>query len=347
MNQEETRNRIRASILAQAMGDAMGYAVEFDADVWPSRPKVTTIMDVARGGVARFSDDTQMAHAVGLGLLDPTENADVEEDTAQNVARRIVEWYDTPLGGSHRAPGGACSLGARNMKLMMDRGELHRWREAGKPNGKGCGIAMRSAPFGWLLESEEFAAECALQTHRSPCAQAQGAAMCAALKSIIQEDTIYDAFAVAQVAADAAAEFDMKTSRDILQAMYWALDRMGLEVEDVTYHDDMVFDRFRGWRGDEAIAGALYAFLVHPNDLEACLALAANTPGDSDSLAAIAGAIAGAFIESVPDAWAEVVECRDQLLMLADRCVDRLEEDGMFQVDEDEDVSEDETPASL
>ena len=50
---------------------------------------------------------------------------------------------------------------------------------------------------------------------------------------------------------------------------------------------------------------ALFAVVRHPDDLEACLRVAANHDGDSDSVASIAGGIIGGLQAPVPDAWKE------------------------------------------
>lgn len=325
-----TQRRIQGSLFAQALGDALGYHVEFDS-VWPDKPRVLGLDTVLRGGVAQFSDDTQMAYAVGRGLLDPIGDKYCSEERACNVARRLAQWHAAPLGGGHRAPGGACSLGARNLTTMIRENRLEDWRVAGKPNGRGCGVVMRSAPFGWLLQDPAFAAECALMTHRSPCAQAQGAAMTGAVRAILEHDedtSTLDPFAVARVAAENAEPYHTQTSHLIWKAMFYAMEREVLT--DPVAQDCAVFDEFRGWRGDEAIAAALYAFLVHPLDVERCLLLAANTPGDSDSIASVAGALVGTYNAGVPEGWEARAECRADLWDLVHKCVEHLRIEGHF-----------------
>ena len=60
-----------------------------------------------------------------------------------------------------------------------------------------------------------------------------------------------------------------------------------------------------GWTGDEAIALAIYCILRYPDDYVACVRRAANTEGDSDSIACIAGGIMGAHLglEAIPADW--------------------------------------------
>lgn len=327
----DRQTRIRASIVAQAMGDAMGYAVEFNRSVTPRNVRVRSPFDALEGDiVARFSDDTQMAYAVADALT--RDDVRTSEEAAVSVALRIAEWYDSPLGGTHRAPGNACSMGARALIRMRDAGTIEeQWHLAGKPDGKGCGIVMRSAPFGWLDCAPRFAAELSAQTHRSPCARAQGAAMTAAVARAIECPE--DPFEVAQSALYAAVEEDEYTARLIQEAMYAAQQRRVIAIHNVEHALDIdcdVLGKWEGWRGDEAIAAALYCFLVHPQDIRSCLVLAANTIGDSDSLAAVAGAVAGAYLGEVPEEWLPAVECLDELLDVADACARRSAPEDVF-----------------
>ena len=65
-----------------------------------------------------------------------------------------------------------------------------------------------------------------------------------------------------------------------------------------------------GWVAEEAVLGALFCFLQHPNDYLAAVRLAANTSGDSDSLAALTGGISGSYlgIQALPAAWVDRIE---------------------------------------
>ena len=66
---------------------------------------------------------------------------------------------------------------------------------------------------------------------------------------------------------------------------------------------------------------AVYAFLAAPDDLERCLAVAMLNGGDRDTLAAMAGGIAGAYLgeSALPQPWRQRCENRCQLRALARR----------------------------
>ena len=78
-------------------------------------------------------------------------------------------------------------------------------------------------------------------------------------------------------------------------------------------------DRLRAWAAHEAIAAAVYLLARHPNDPAAAILEGTNTPGDSDSIATLAGALVGARkgLAALPDDWVRDIERRDVLVTLA------------------------------
>jgi len=75
--------------------------------------------------------------------------------------------------------------------------------------------------------------------------------------------------------------------------------------------------------GEEAVAVALYCFLKYPESFDKCVLRAANTNGDSDSIACIAGAISGAYLgfEAIPKHWVQRIQNKDYLIDLGIRLV--------------------------
>ncbi len=97
------------------------------------------------------------------------------------------------------------------------------------------------------------------------------------------------------------AEDKLLTSDMIRYAMYMA--KNGEKPEKVlgTHNDKQ--ENYRspdgfllGWAADEALAAAVYIFMRHPDNIQAALTEAVNTPGDSDSIATLVGALVGARI---------------------------------------------------
>jgi ADP-ribosylglycohydrolase len=76
-----------------------------------------------------------------------------------------------------------------------------------------------------------------------------------------------------------------------------------------------------GWVVEEAVLLALYCFCKSPNDFLATIRRGANTQGDSDSIASIAGGISGAYlgIQALPPEWVDRVEKSEYLADVARR----------------------------
>jgi ADP-ribosylglycohydrolase len=86
--------------------------------------------------------------------------------------------------------------------------------------------------------------------------------------------------------------------------------------------EDAALDHIgEGWTGEEAVALALYCILRYPNNYPACVRRAANTNGDSDSIACIAGGIMGARLglDAIPLNWRNRTENHLKLVELSVR----------------------------
>jgi poly(ADP-ribose) glycohydrolase ARH3 len=72
---------------------------------------------------------------------------------------------------------------------------------------------------------------------------------------------------------------------------------------------------------DESLPFALFAFLRHPGSFSECLLCAVLQPGDRDTVGAMAGAVAGAYlgVEGIPADWREKLEDGPYIESLAER----------------------------
>lgn len=72
---------------------------------------------------------------------------------------------------------------------------------------------------------------------------------------------------------------------------------------------------------DEAVPCAIYAFLSHVNkSFEELIPFAISLGGDTDTIASMAGAIAGAYFghDSIPEEWTVCCEGASRISSLAD-----------------------------
>jgi ADP-ribosylglycohydrolase len=245
------------------------------------------------------------------GLMAAGRDASLEE-AAIHVAKAYVAWSMSPE--NNRAPGVACMYGCAQLARGMP------WRQAGKPGSGGCGAAMRSMAYGmWHRNSPDeaarWAAEHALMTHSHPMAQASAAAMAAGTTASLMGLTPDE---IGRWMVKAADLCDAKTASMLAQAMLWAFDTCISTAE--------VLDKWQGWAGHEAVAASLFCFLRASSCWHDAVILAVNSPGDSDSLGCMTGALSGAHfgIAGIPPSFVRNIEDSGGLRCLGERLLGEI-----------------------
>lgn len=218
------------------------------------------------------------------------------------------EWWKNDPQGGHRYPGRACLAGC----AALEREEF--WYKAGGKTAGGCGSVMRAYPFGLVFahdlhRAEHWAAAHSMLTHGDPIARAASAAMAVGVARLLRGEPVPG---VLDEMVAAAHRQSPRTASMMERAIREARDGVGPEV---------TLDRLRAWAAHEAIAAAVYILARHPDDPRAAILEGANTPGDSDSIGTLAGALTGAHssAEGLPLEWRRSVERASELRSLADQ----------------------------
>jgi ADP-ribosylglycohydrolase len=309
------RDRARGMLLGVALGDALGWPVEF-----MSRPEI--LVKYGRVGIqeppdpALYTDDTQMTVAVAEALIEAGHR---DMDVLMGaVARNFIGWKADPTTPS-RAPGATSIRGVN----ALERGAP--WREAGVRDSKGCGSCMRVAAVGYIYQNEpgrlqSVARAQGVLTHRHPTADAAciGAAYLVKL-ALDGVDPAEFPRRLLKFTGGFAPEFDAAIAR-VEPSLDWPDAEAALNAIGPT--------RGGGWIAEEAVAMALYCVMRHPTDYVAAVRLGANITGDSDSVASIAGGILGARLgtPALPAEWLARLENRAQLTDVAERLASKKNE---------------------
>ncbi len=300
----EERDKSRAILWGLALGDALGWPTEFK-----SLDQIKRIYGPQ--GIqeppdpAIYTDDTQMTLAIVHALLKhphaPLEILMVE------VVAEFIAWAHSPE--NNRAPGNTCMAAVHNLEAGMD------WKQAGIVHSKGCGSAMRVAPIGYLYQHQpdrlkEVAHATGIATHRHPTGDA--AAIAAAYLVKLALDGVEP---LAMIAPTVAFIEGISVNGE-------AEARLHQVAEVVAWDDEeKALDALgQGWVGEEAVALALYCCARHPDDWVGTVRRGANTNGDSDSIASIAGGIQAARLglDAIPTDWIVRLEKNEVLGSLAD-----------------------------
>lgn len=307
-----SHDRVAGTILGAAIGDAMGHPTEFLSLAKIKKkypPSGVTGFELwwTRDGrtFAPYTDDTQMAEIVLRSLTaGPLTEPDMEA-VMTSIAAGFVKWAAHPQGG-HRAPGNACLSGAGKLAEGL------HWSVAGGATAGGCGSVMRAFPFGLVFPSdrekaERWAVEHSKMTHRDPIALAACAAMAVGVSGMLTDLPVPSVF---DLMVEAAGRYSAPTATMMLDALSDAA---------AGRQRDSVLDRLRGWAAHEAIAAAVYVAARHPFDIRAAILEGANSAGDSDSIATLAGALLGARLglSALSQDWVRDVERSEELLDLS------------------------------
>ncbi|MCG5471107.1 ADP-ribosylglycohydrolase family protein [Micromonospora sp. LAH09] len=321
--------RASGSLFGLAYGDALGKPTEFltvaeiEHRYGPTGPRELT------GEPALVTDDTQMALAVGWALHEaPSLTPEAVEPL---LRQRFLAWAVSP--DNNRAPGMTC------LRACAELTQGARWQDATVIGSKGCGANMRVTPVGLLdVNLDTLAGLAQLQagmTHGHPTGLAASELTAYAVRALRAGATLPELPALlTERALSQRLVYRDQWLGDLWQragshspqefiAHGWdeCLAVLG-RLTDALRQPDDGGDPCRatgeGWVAEEALATALLCAVRHADDPVAALARGATTAGDSDSIAALAGAFVGASagMSAWPSGWADRIEYADQLATL-------------------------------
>ncbi|MGW3207126.1 ADP-ribosylglycohydrolase family protein [Streptomyces sp. NPDC001135] len=321
------------ALVGLALGDALGYPTEF-SDVPSILAKYGPWREMELPRRALVSDDTQMTLALGRGLRTAVERGFLAPKRLERPLREeFVDWYDSP--DNNRAPGNTCLTACA---LLKEKGRV--WQDASQVGSKGCGANMRVAPIGLApgLSDEQRSGAAQLQsalTHGHPTALAASDLTAHAVHLLAQGvDPTGLVGRLRSYALDHRTRYDHTWLGDLwtrsqdpspehFVARGWdeclaVLDRLQEAVRTVSPETDPCLATGAGWIAEEAFATGLLCFLLFPDEPVTALRRAACSCGDSDSIACLTGAFAGAWLgaDAWPADWAERIEYRGDLLAL-------------------------------
>ncbi len=359
LDQKTLQQGMVTAMLAGALGDAMGRVTEFipstekifqnypngirNFDDFLARDWAVVPEKLQNKHIAPYTDDTRMAKLVLNVLLDAQKNKWDRNQTMVELARVFVDdMHDMTYGwaAGFRAPGIATRSSVKKLENLMqeakDLSELKTdWWQVGHPDAGGSGTVMRAHPFGLVffndpIKAETWAAEHAKLTHGHPMALAAPAAIAVGVAYALQGK---DPKFIIDHMITTAQKYDMTTAEKMRKAYALAQEAKPKLVQFSTVYEalanpdfrkfhDHVFTKFKGWAADDAIAATVYIFALVPDDVMQAIYLGVHTPGDSDSIASMVGALVGAYTkEELPASLIKQLEDADELRASAEEII--------------------------
>lgn len=297
------QDRVIGCYMALAAGDAIGKQTETlsRADLQRWYPGRVTGFHGRPGGVIPRYAGKRYEWRIG----------ETTDDTEQTLAvTRALLRHRPP---THQAIG--CEL-LQCRKSLHPGVSLWTFVQHADPSriasgGDGCGAAMRAAPVGVVYppgrldELVQGAYECAIPTHAGPMAVCGAAAVAGAVSAALDGLQASDVLAAAIRASTRAESLrphaEGRTMAASIQETY----------SDLAKWKDLAVDELAAMyfpnRAENIVPLAISLALITQSAQETTL-LAANLGGDSDSVASIGSAIAGALRpDTVNEEWFAVV----------------------------------------
>ena len=329
---ERNRDRALGCLVGGAVGDALGYIIEFEQ--WPYIHNTyggigIKRYELASNGKALISDDTQMTLFTATGIL-----LGMTRGCMRGVMGRIdtychwtyLDWLHTQQWDSRRPD-------ERTDSWLMDVPELYARRAPGNTcmsalismendrpvnnNSCGCGGVMRTAPMAILdylhgyadgdyKYCDMVAAEAARMTHKHPLGFLPSAVLNDILMQIFNGDVncASDLWRAVMKAVERLPEIVSEPDGGKTYGELWPEDvcrlsnilEKALQMSASGFYDHVAIERIGGgWTGHEALAIAIYSAVKHFDSFEDAIISSVNHSGDSDSTGAICGNIMGAI----------------------------------------------------
>ena len=308
-----TLEQIKAVMIGHAIGDALGVPVEFcERDELKKNP----VVDMRGYGTypvpaGSWSDDTSMSIAALDSLAKGTVNLD-------DIMNNFVEWVEegkyTPTGESFDI-GRTCLQAIRAYLICKNTDECGQIDEYSNGNGS----LMRIHPFALfaiakgmtLGKSLDVIREGSIITHAHP-------------------RSIYGCGIYSMVLWDILRGADKAQIPSTIEKASVLFD--GIYPEESDYYEWAFYKKLTTKTEDE-ISGSGYVVntleaalwcLLTTNSYKECILKAVNLGEDTDTVAAIAGGLAGALYgyDAIPQEWKDTLIKREYIESLCEKAYD-------------------------
>lgn len=286
-------------LLGLACGDALGRPVEFRSakSIAAEHGTVTEMLANGTHGqpAGTITDDTELALCIARSLVEQ------EAFDGADIASRFHEWYEN----------GPFDIGLMTADAIREYASGTSWRDAGREvwhhraegSNAGNGSVMRCAPHAIAFAADfdtlgQVSRQSSAITHYDPRCTYGCAVLNYTIAGYLRGDDAPLAAALDRVASDAPDELveTLRLVSDRVDASQLPTSGYVVHTLQTALHDALTADA-----AEEAIMTAV------------------NRSGDTDTIGAVTGAVAGARFgrETLPDRWLDTIAYREDLELLA------------------------------
>lgn len=303
---DKLKLKFRGALLGTGLGDSLGRSLEGGSMI--DREEVEKLL--SDSDELRYTDDTQQMMSLAESL------AERRDFDAEYFSKRLVENFEVSRG-----------YGPGSTRVIRSIAEGEDWYKPAKRlfNGEGSygnGSSMRVAPAG-LFSHDSLNHLPALAERTSQVTHTHRLAV---------QGAILQSYAVALATRTDVSDLERKSflkevRRCIREEEYEdKIDTIDELLDSDQDKAEVVNSLGNGVEAVNSVPTALYSFLSHPNSFEEAVIYAISLGGDTDTIGAMTGAIAGAYHGSdrIPEDWKKILEDRVKIVRLADELYNSL-----------------------
>lgn len=299
-------NKILGSLLAAAVADAMGAATEtrstnqiIDKFGGLVSDFITPPDDVFARGFEKGSvtDDFSLAYCTAKAIIEA--NGVIDEKTAQNA---LINWSKT----RYYALAGPTTVAAvdRMLGKQVDNNKSFLSYDSSKGSDGG---AMKIGPVGLISHGDvdkaiKDAITICLPTHFNSTALAGACAVAAAVSEALNDNASIDSIVKAGLkGAKQGNDYAVRNNKELANPSVYRRIELAVEIANKCNGDmnkameDLEAIIGSGLSASEAVPCAFGLFVAANGDAQKAIVAAVNIGSDTDTVATIVGAIAGAY----------------------------------------------------
>jgi ADP-ribosyl-[dinitrogen reductase] hydrolase len=302
------RDRAVGALLGLACGDALGRPVEFmhAGSIEREHGRVTEMLGYGTHSqpAGTITDDTDLALCIAHSLVDH------DGFNGSDIAQRFTDWYEAGPFDIGRMTASAIRRLQRGEP--WDQAGHSEWEASEEGRNAGNGSLMRTVPHGIAFAGNadaiiRYSQQSSAITHADPRCKASCALFNLIIANFVEGERDLDT--AAETYFEAATQDAVPYPEEVAEAVDNV--RNGSIGEADLLGSGYVVDTFQT---------ALYH--AHAADsAEEAIVNAVNMGGDTDTVGAVTGALAGARFgaSDLPDRWLSSIDETDELTELAEK----------------------------
>jgi ADP-ribosylglycohydrolase len=323
-------DKFQGSLIGVALGDTLGRPFEgkLRTEIYSNFIKFEEFIQNNKRLFSTYTDDTQLTLHTAQALIKGNGF------NLNDLIFEYIKWLEDPPIG----PGYGCISSIRKLKYGIP------WKEAASYSG-GNGAAMRIAPIGLfyhrdLKELKSAAIKSSIITHSHPAASAGSIVVARAIAYLIDKNPknkfTIDQFSDVIISSLYGSQEEIweefinilkklkKNSHLSIEAGLIKFSQVGVKAP--FFIEEYIGQAFVHPYTISTVICSLFIFLKRLNSFKDCIYELATAGGDSDTVGAIGGSIAGAYfgLKNIPNDLVKLIKDYKKILKISEELYNRF-----------------------